>query len=178
MPDATPPADGQVDLGVRRDRRRTLTAVLLAAVLVMVLAGWWVTHPADLPVREGHVTAVTTPGRAVYVGMVTGAELERVLRLGGVHVITEATVAVEVEPLLCRGGSVSVTSDAAAFCSDLIDPTGEQLRPGDSLVVRVSGDEAGAAYVSRLTLAFRTGIQVGTHPAGASAVVAILPPAP
>ncbi|MCP6390743.1 hypothetical protein NL487_27870, partial [Klebsiella pneumoniae] len=83
------------------------TAVLLVTV------SWWATHPGALPVREGHVTAVTTPGRAVYVGMVSGSEVDRTLRLGGVHVRTEATVPVEVVPLLCRGGSVSVTSDAA-----------------------------------------------------------------
>lgn len=178
MPDATPPsADRRVDLGVRRSRWRTAAAGSAAAALLVALGAWWATHPSSLPVRDGHVTAVTTPGRAVYVGMVTGAEVERVLRLGGVHVTTEATVPVEVVPLLCRGGSVSVTADADAFCTDLVDPTGEQLKPGDSLVVRVTGEEAGAAYVSRLTLAFRTGLQVGTQPAGTTAVVAIIPPA-
>lgn len=177
MPDATPPtADRSVDLGVRRSRWRTVTAVAAFAVLLVALGSWWATHPSDLPVREGHVTAVTTPGRPVYVGMVTGSEVGRVLRLGGVHVTTEATVPVEVEPLLCRGGSVSVTADAAAFCVDLLDPTGEQLRPGDSLVVEVSAEEAGAAYVSQLTLAFRAGLQVGRQPAGTRAVVAIIPP--
>ena len=108
--------------------------------------------------------------------MVNGAEVPGTLRLGGVHVTTEATVPVEVEPLLCRGGSVSITADAAPFCSDLVDPTGEQLRPGDSLVVRVTGDEAGAAYVSQLVLTYRSGLQVGEQPAGTKAVVAIVPP--
>lgn len=176
MSDRTPPAGGSADLGVRRSRWRTVTAVLAVATVLVLLGSWWATHPSALPVRDGHVTAVTTPGRTVYVGMVTGSEVEQTLRLGGVHVTTEATVPVEVEPLLCRGGSVSVTTEAAAFCSDLLDPTGEQLRPGDSLVVRVTAEEAGAAYVSRLTLAFRSGVQVGSQPAGTSAVVAIVPP--
>lgn len=179
MPDAPLPApasDRSQDLGVRRSRWRTLTAALVVGALLVVLGAWWVTHPAELPVREGHVTAVTTPGRPVYVGMVVGSDLDRTLRLGGVHVTTEATVPVEVEPLLCRAGSISVTTEAEAFCSDLVDPTGEQLRPGDSLVVRVSAPEAGAAYVSRLVLAFRSGLQVGEQPAGTRAVVAIVPP--
>lgn len=181
MSDAPPPAPADPsgpgpDLGVRRSRWRTVTAALVIGALLVLLGAWWVTHPSDLPVREGHVTAVTTPGRAVYVGMVGGSDVDRTLRLGGVHVVTEATVPVEVEPLLCRAGSVSVTSDAEPFCADLVDPTGEQLRPGDSLVVRLTGEEAGAAYVSRLVLTFRSGIQVGEQPAGTRAVVAIVAP--
>ena len=86
------------------------------------------------------------------------------------------SVPVDVEPLLCRGGSVSITADANPFCVDLVDPTGQQLQPGDSLVVRVTGDEAGAAYVSQLVLSFRSGLQVGEQPAGTRAVVAIVPP--
>lgn len=176
------PSDEQPDapsasLGVARNRWRAATVAIGATALLMVTVAWWATHPTALPVREGHVTAVTTPGRAVYVGMVTGSEIDRTLRLGGVHVRTDATVPVEVVPLLCRGGSVSVTSDAAPFCTALEDPTGQQLRPGDSLVVRVSGQEAGAAYVGRLSLVFRSGLQVGTRPAGTRAVVAIIPPA-
>jgi hypothetical protein len=163
-------------LGVTRNRWRTLTVGLTAGALLLVTVTWWATHPSALAVREGHVTAVTTPGRAVYVGMVSGSEVDRTLRLGGVHVRTEATVPVEVVPLLCRGGSVSITTDAAPFCSELVDPTGQQLRPGDSLLVRVRGDEAGAAYVARLSLAFRSGLQVGTQPAGTRAVVAIVAP--
>lgn len=175
-PDPAGPAAREPDLGVRRSRWRTLTAVLALGALVVVVVSWWMTHPAALPLREGHVTAVTTPGRAVYVGMVSGSEVPGTLRLGGVHVTTEATVPVEVEPLLCRGGSVSITADADPFCLDLVDPTGQQLRPGDSLVVRVTGEEAGAAYVSQLVLSYRSGLQVGDQPAGTRAVVAIVPP--
>ena len=183
-PSDSPAAQGSRDartdpaavLGVTRNRWRSLAVGLVAAALLLVTVSWWATHPADLRVREGHVTAVTTPGRAVYVGMVSGAEVDRTLRLGGVHVRTEATVPVEVVTLLCRGGSVSVTSDADTFCADLLDPTGQQLRPGDSLLVRVTGQDAGAAYVGRLTLAFRSGLQVGSRPAGIRAVVAIVSP--
>lgn len=180
MPDATPSATGgagpAADLRVRTSRWRTLTAALVVGALVALLGAWWATHPTDLPVREGHVTAVTTPGRPVYVGMVSGPDVDRTLRLGGVHVTTEATVPVEVEPLLCRAGSISVTTEAAAFCTDLVDPTGEQLRPGDSLVVRVTAEDAGAAYVSRLVLSYRSGLQVAQQPAGTRAVVAVVPP--
>jgi len=119
---------------------------------------------------------VTTPGRPVYVGVYSGAADDRVLRVGGVHVHTDATVPVVVEPLLCRAGSVSVTSDAAAFCTELMPPDGQQLGPGDSLLVKVTGDEAGAAFVARVSVTFRSGLRVGTSPAGTSAVIAIVPP--
>lgn len=165
-------------LAVTRSRWRSLTAGLLVGAAMLVAVSWWVTHPAELPVRDGHVTAVTSPGRPVYVGLLAGAHTDRTLRVGGVHLHTDATVPVEVVPLLCRGGSVSVTSDADTFCAELLDPDGQQLRPGDSIVVRVAGDEPGAAFIARMRLTYRSGLQVATQPAGTSAVVAIVPPSP
>lgn len=163
-------------LSVTRTRWRGIAVGLAAGGALLVVGSWWVTHPPDLPVRDGHVTAVTTPGRPVFVGLFNGVETDRTLRIGGVHVHTDATVPVTVEPLLCRGGSVSVTSDAATFCRDLVDPTGEQLQPGDSILVRVIGQQAGAAFVGRISLTYRSGPRVATQPAGTSAVVAIVPP--
>ncbi len=179
MSHAASPTPGTGDprsLSVRRNRWRTLTAALVIASLLLVVGSWWATHPAGLTVREGHVTAVTTPGRPVYVGVYSGSSDDRVLRVGGVHVHTDATVPVTVEALLCRGGSVNVTSDAKTFCSELLAPDGEQLRPQDSLVLRITGEEAGAAFVAPVRVSFRSGLQVGSSPAGTSAVIAIVPP--
>lgn len=175
---APPPSSsaGTGSLGLGHNRWRTLTAALGGAALLLVAGSWWATHPADLPVRDGHVTAVTTPGRPVYVGVYSGAADSRVLRIGGVHVRTDATVPVDVRPLLCLGGSVSVTSDAAIFCREVIEPDGQHLGPKDSVVLEVTGDEAGAAFISRVSVTFRSGLRVGTSPAGTSAVVAIVPP--
>lgn len=163
-------------LAVVRNRWRTVTVALATTAVLMVVAVWWATHPEGLPVREGHVTAVTTPGRPVYVGVYAAGQDPRTLRLGGVHVHTDATVPVEVEPLLCLGGSVSVTTDAAPFCRELVAPDGRRLGPQDSLLVRVTGEEPGAAFVARVSVTFRSGLRVGTSPAGTSAVVAIVPP--
>ena len=165
-------------LSLTRSRWRSVLALLVAAACLLLVGAWWITHPPALPVKQGHVTAVTTPGRAVYVGLFSGVVTDRTLRVGGVHLHTDATVPVVVEPLLCRGGSVNVTSDAAAFCSELVDPTGEQLRPQDSILVRVIAQEAGAAFVGRLSLTYRSGLRVATQPAGTSAVVAVVPPTP
>lgn len=163
-------------LSVARTRWRGIATALVGAAALLVVGSWWATHPPSLPVREGHVTAVTTPGRPVYVGLFSGVESDRTLRLGGVHLHTDATVPVDVEPLLCRGGSVSVTSDAATFCTALLDPTGQRLGPGDSILVRVSGAEAGAAFIARMSVSYRSGLRVATQPAGTAAVVAIVPP--
>lgn len=168
---------GAGSLGLRHSRWRTLTAALGAGALLLVTGAWWATHPAGLPVKDGHVTAVTTPGRPVYVGVYSAAGDGRALRVGGVHVRTDATVPVSVEPLLCRGGSISVTTDAAIFCQEVVEPDGQQMAPEDSLVLRVTGDEAGAAFIARVSVTFRSGLRVGTSPAGTSAVVAIVPPA-
>ena len=175
---APPPSSsaGTGPLGLGPNRWRTLTAALGGAALLLVAGSWWATHPADLPVRDGHVTAVTTPGRPVFVGVYSGAGDDRVLRIGGVHVRTDATVPVDVQPLLCLGGSISVTTDAAMFCREVIEPDGQQMGPTDSVVLKVTGDEAGAAFIGRVSVTFRSGLRVGTSPAGTSAVVAIVPP--
>ena len=179
MSHAAPPpsrSGGTGSLRLRHNRWRGLTVALAGGALLLVTGSWWATPPADLPVRDGHVAAVTPPGRPVYIGVYSGAADGRLLRLGGVHVRTDATVPVEVEPLLCRGGSVSVTADAAVFCREVVAPDGQQLGPEDSLVLRVTGDEAGAAFIGRVSVAYRSGLRVGTSPAGTSAVVAIVPP--
>lgn len=169
-------SDRPAILSVTRTRWRGVAVGLAAGAALLVVGSWWITHPPPLPVRDGHVTAVTTPGRPVYVGVYSGSTDGRVLRVGGVHVHTDATVPVTVQALLCRGGSVSVTSDAETFCSELVEPDGRQLGPQDSLVLRITGDEAGAAFVAPVTVTFRSGLQVGTSPAGTSAVIAIVPP--
>lgn len=167
---------GSMTLSVARSRWRSVLVLLVVLGALGTTAAWYLTHPAPLPLRDGHVTAVTSPGRPVYVGAFTpGPTFGRTLTLGGVRVRTESTVPVEVEPLLCRGGSVSVTSDAEVFCADLVDPAGATLGPRDSVVLRVTADEPGAAFISRVTLAYREGLRVGAQPAGTAAVIAVVP---
>lgn len=151
--------------------------LVVAAIAGLLFVWWFVTSPSSLPTRPGHVTAVTTTGRPVYVGVwTTDADFGRTLDVAGVRLRAEATVEVDLEPLLCRGGSVGVTSDPAPFCRELLDPAGAQLRAGDSLLVRLVADEPGAVYLDRPAIAFREGPRWGNREAGTEAVLAVVAP--
>ncbi len=164
-------------LGVAPGRLVRRAVAGLATAGALLFAWWFVTNPATLPTRDGHVTAVTAAGRPVYVGVWSaGADFDRELHVAGVHLRADATVAVTLEPLLCRGGSVGVTSDPEPFCRALLDPAGATLGPGDSIVVRVVGEEPGALYLDRPAIAFREGPRWGKREAGTEAVLAILTP--
>jgi hypothetical protein len=164
-------------LGVVPGRLWRRGVLAVAAVGALLFVWWFVTTPPALPTREGHVTAVTTVGKPVFVGVwSTGSDFGRELHVAGVRLRADATVAVDLEPLLCRGGSVGVTSDPAPFCRELLDPAGTTLGPGDSLVVRVVAEEPGAVYLDRPSLAFREGPRWGNREAGTEAVLAIVTP--
>lgn len=164
-------------LGVTPGRWLRRLGLAAGAVAGLLFVWWFVTNPSSLPVRSGHVTAVTTVGRPVYVGLwSTDADFGRTLDVAGVRLRADATVEVSLEPVLCRGGSVGVTTDPAPFCRELLDPAGAELRPGDSLVVRVLADEAGAVFLDRPVLAFREGPRWGTREAGTEAVLAVVTP--
>jgi hypothetical protein len=163
-------------LVVLANRWRALLIALVCVAALVALGSWYLSHPAPLALREGHVTAVTAPGRAVYVGAYQpGSASDRTIEVAGVHVHADATVPVTIDPLLCRGGSISVTSDAAVFCTELLDPVGQALGPGDSIVLRISADEPGAAFVGRVAISYRDGLRAATRPAGTAAVVAFVP---
>ncbi len=164
-------------LGVVPGRLWRRGVVALATVGALLFLWWFVTNPSALPTREGHVTAVTPAGKPVFVGVwSTTGDFGRTLQVAGVHLRADATVAVGLEPLLCRDGSVGVTSDPAPFCRELLDPAGATLGPGDSLVVRVVAEEPGAVYLDRPSVAFREGPRRGNREAGTETVLAIVRP--
>ncbi|MQW77904.1 hypothetical protein GHK92_18695 [Nocardioides sp. dk4132] len=169
------PADQPAPLTVvhRRGARLALTVVVGAAVVGAI--AWYANSPASLPTSEQPVLASTPAGVPVHVG-VFGAEpdFDRTLALSGVRVRVTSDVPVEVEPLLCRGGSFRVTTVPSTFCADLLDTEGESLTPGDTVVLRISGDHAGTVQIDRVRLAFREGIQRGVRPAGAPSRVTVL----
>lgn len=169
----TPTDSPARSLGVRPGRRALLAGAAVVLVLLLLATGWVITHPAPLPRSDAKVTVTTPTGTAVYVGLYT-QPAGRTIHLAGVRVHATASVKAEVKPLLCRGASLESTSDAGLFCRGLLDPSGQSLEPGDSIVVAVSSARAGAVYVDDLRLAFTEGLRRGTQEAGRQAVVNVV----
>ena len=159
---------------VHRPRARlALTVVGVAAVLGAVV--WYVNNPATLATAAEPVVASTPAGVPVHLGVfAAGPDFDRSLTLNGVRVEVSSEMPVEVEPLLCRGGSFRVTSDPDAFCEELVGTEGEALGSGDTVVLRVSAARPGAVSIARVRLAFGEGIQRGVRPAGAPSRVVVL----
>jgi hypothetical protein len=99
----------------------------------------------------------------------------RTLSVDGVKVDVTANTMVAVEPKLCRGGAFTSTSDPTAFCRELVDPEGNRLGPGDSLVMEVTAPLPAVVVIDRIRVGYQDGIRAGTQPAGVDhAVVRVL----
>lgn len=155
--------------------------LLIGGVVLLVAAAvltWWrAGAPEPLPVSDELVPASTKVGAPVYVGVFTaGSGFDRTLRLSGVKIhATSNTSQLTLTPLLCRGGSLNVTTDPDVFCPELLDPEGQDFTSGDGIVVRVTGAVPGVAVVDPVRLAFRENLHWDTLEAGSGAVVQILP---
>jgi hypothetical protein len=176
-PRAAAPEPSGLALARRTTGRRATRWAAYGGALVVVLAavGWFSTHPAALPTSEKPVEATAPVGEPVFVGAFDPpAGFDRTLHVNGVRVFADATVATEVVPHVCRGGSLSVTTDPLSFCSS-VDPTeGATLGPGDAIVLEVTGSAAGLVHVDRVRVAYRDGVQWAVQDAGAPVQVTFL----
>ena len=162
-------------LEMRRRPRFGIALWLLAAVVVALVAAWFVTHPEELPVSDETIRASTPVGQPVYIGVFAPTvEFGRTLHLSGVKVHTTSNVQVTVTPLVCKGGTIGVTSAPETFCTELVNPEGASVGPGDNLVLQVSGDLPAIAVIDRIRLGYREGLQTATQEAGADAIVSIV----
>lgn len=158
----------------RRPTRIVATAIVLGAILTAVV--YYVARPVPLVLDTAEVTASVPAGQSVYVGVyATGADFGRTLHLSGVRVHTTSTSELTVVPLLCRNGSVSVTVAPRGMCEELVDPQGQDLTSGDEIVLQVTGSTAAQAVIDPVRLVFREGLRWGYLPAGAAAIVRVLP---
>lgn len=157
-------------------RPRIAHVAWVALFVVGVLLLWWyTTHPAELETSDDPVSASTPAGGPVYIGVVVpAADFGRTLHLAGVKVSTVSDTPVTVTPLLCRGGTVKVTTTPEPFCTELVDPQGEPLSAGSAIVLRLEAEEPGTARVDRVRLAYRDGLQWATQEAGSPATVEFL----
>lgn len=143
---------------------------MLGAVLLVVgWVIWFVRTPEDLPVSTRTSEGTGVVGQPVYVGMfATGDDFDRTLHISEVVLDVAPEENVEVTPLICRNGSISVTTDADTYCESLDDPEGDEFHGGDSLVLAVSASAPTTVEIGRVEIAFREGIRWGTKPAGAA----------
>ncbi|GAA1546637.1 hypothetical protein GCM10009788_56130 [Nocardioides humi] len=144
-----------------------ITGLVVALALVLTWLVWYARTPDHLPVSAKVVNANGVVGTPLYVGMFAApADLGRTIRISGVKVHTTSDVKLEVTPLLCRRGTIGVTTQPGQFCADLVNPEGERLVGGDSIVVRIESAQAALAVVDRVRIAYREDIRWGTQPAG------------
>jgi hypothetical protein len=156
--------------------RALLGAGVVALVLLVASVLWLRGTPDDLPVGDALVPASTPVDQPVYVGVFSaGTDFGRTLHLSGVKIHATSNTDVSIEPLLCRGGAVAVTTEPEAFCPVLVNPEGQDLGAGDSIVIQVLSDEPAVAVVDPVRLSFSENLQWATLPAGSGAVVRILP---
>lgn len=137
--------------------------------LLLLLAWfiWYATTPEELPTSEKTVSAPGVAGTPLYVGMFSAPDdLGRTLRISGVKVHATTSADLEVTPLLCRRGTVGVTTGPEQFCSELIDPEGQRLVGGDSIVLKFEASEPVIAVVDQLRIAYREDVRWDTQPAG------------
>ncbi|GGO74619.1 hypothetical protein GCM10012276_22990 [Nocardioides deserti] len=162
-------------LEVSARRRAVRWAVVGALVLALaVVVAWYSAHPPALATSVDTRHASTPVDTPVYVGMYA-APSDRTLSVDGVKVHATANTEVQVAPLLCKGGSLVVTSDPEAFCRELVTPAGERLEPGDSVVVEVKADVPAVVVLDRVRIGYQDGIRAATQQAGVeNAIVTVL----
>ncbi|HEU4810765.1 MAG TPA: hypothetical protein VFT00_01370 [Nocardioides sp.] len=156
-------------LEVRRSRAWLALWALPVAALVGVGA-WFATHPEPLPTSDEAVTASTPVDIPVYVGVFTPTD--RTLDISDVRVRHTGDAVVDV--LVCRDGTVGVTSDPDTFCTGVDDAVDANLTPGDELLLRVSATAPGPVSIDRVEVSYRDGLQWGTDEAGHPVVVNVL----
>ncbi|MEQ6902065.1 hypothetical protein [Nocardioides sp. YIM 152588] len=163
-------ADLEVGTAARAGRESRWWAPTITTLTVAVAVGWaawYALTPEPLPISEDRVTAVGSTRAPVYIGMFTlPAGVDRTLHVAGVRTRATASGEVEVAPLLCRDGSIGVTSAPERFCAAVDDPAGATMADGDSIVLEVSADAGVLVEIERIRVAFREQLRWGTAPAG------------
>lgn len=137
-----------------------------AALVVLLGAGllvWWMRSPQDLPVDADGVSTTTKVGGTVYVGLLAGNDTRRSLTIRGVE-LGDGAEGATVEALVCRGGRVTVTTNAEPFCEEVLDAEGAGLDlPADQLMVSVTAHEPVTVTLEGLEVTFREGLQWGSQ---------------
>lgn len=153
----------------RSSRMRWIVGGVIAALIVIGWLVWYLLSPGALPTSDRTERGSGVSGSPLYVEMFHAPDdFDRTLHVSGVDVAGDIPEDVTVTPLLCRGSLNGVTPSTQGFCSELVDPEGEGLGAGDSIVVEVESDGAAEVHLDRIEISFRQDIRFGTEPAGIS----------
>lgn len=142
---------------------------LIASALVLLVSwfAWYATTPEHLPTSDKTVSASGVAGTPLYIGMFTAPDdFERTVRISGVKVHATTNTEIEVTPVLCRRGTIGVTTKPEQFCSELVDPEGQRFVSGDSIVLKVESAAPAVAVIDRIRIAYREDVRWDTQPAG------------
>lgn len=152
------------------EKRSQLWWIFIISATLGVAVGWLVWFlrtPEDLPTESGRVTDSGVVDQTVYVGMLAvGDDFDRTIRISEISVDISPDDGVEVTPLICRGGSLSFTTDAESFCPELDEPDDAEFSSGDSIVLAVTSSTATEVEIGRIDVSFRDGVRWGTKDAG------------
>ncbi len=158
-----------------RSRFWRITALSTALALVVGWLVWYALTPEKLATSDKAVNASGVAGTPLYVGMyATTRDFGRTLRISGVKVHTTASTDLTVTPLLCRRGTVGVTTDPDQFCRDLLNPEGERLVGGDSIIVKIESATSALAVIDQVRIAYREDIRWDTQPAGSKQAIVMI----
>lgn len=144
--------------------------IAIVTVAVLMLIGWfawYATTPEDLPTDTKTMSASGVVGTPLYVGMFSASDdFGRTLRISGVQVHATTSADMDVTPVLCRRGTVGVTTQPEQFCAELVNPEGARMVGGDSIVLKIVSDEPVVAVIDRIRIAYREDVRWDTQPAG------------
>lgn len=142
----------------------------LATGAALLLVGWFVWYaatPEELPTEARTVSASGAVDTPLYVGMFApGDGFDRTLRIAGVKVHATTSDELDITPVLCRRGTVGVTTQPEQFCADLVDPEGARMVGGDSIILKVESDVPVIAVIDRIRIAYREDVRWDTQWAG------------
>ena len=164
---------GSADLTVGRTRFGLYLGVAMALALIGV-AGWFMLHPSPLPTSDRTVEVRTPVGVPVYVAIYSGTRTDRTIQLSSVHVNAPAESTAQVTAQVCAGGSLSVTTDPAGFCTRVSPASGTSLGPDDTLMLEIRSPTAGTLVLDDVQVSYREGLQWGTQPVGPRVSVTFL----
>lgn len=156
--------------GRPRGLSRRATTILVAALAVLLSLAWliwFLTTPPPLDTTTRQASGSAVAGTPLYVGMYNPPSgFDRTIRVTGVKVHAQASAAVEITPMLCRGGAVGVTTRPEQFCNELVDAQGKSFGADDALVLEVDASQAARVEIDRIRVGFHQDLRSATSPAG------------